>query len=648
MQNILQSTFGLQQFRPGQEAVITRLLAGQSALAIFPTGAGKSLCYQLPAVALDGLTLVVSPLIALMKDQLDALRRRGVAAARLDSSLTAQESRAVYSDLRQGLLRLLYIAPERLGNERFLATLKDLPISLLAVDEAHCISEWGHNFRPDYMKLAQLARELQVPRVLALTATATPAVAESIARAFEIPAEGIIRSPFHRQNLHLDMCPGEASSRNSRLLSSLQPGPNIVYVTLQRTAEEVAEFLTEQGRPAVAYHAGLEAEQRARIQDEFMASPNGVVVATIAFGMGVDKADIRAVIHYNLPKSIENYAQEIGRAGRDGQTSRCTLLAAPEDAVNLENFTFGDTPTAEALGGLLAELEGSGECFDVSVYHLSQQHDIRNLVVETILTYLELDGVLQATQPFFAEYKISWRTSEADVISRFEPARAQFLRSVFACAQKGRKWLRLDAHQASIRLKEPREKIIKTLNYLEEQGLVLLQASGVRKGYRRVGSFGDPQSLIHRFRTREQRDLARLEEMQRLVYGQGCTARALLAYFGESMESDCGVCGRCLGQSSPTLLRQVGEVDADQLSRIEKLKQQHHSSLAHPRQLARFLCGLTSPATSAARLGRHVEFGMLADIPFQRVLALLERGPNQAEAQKEPLQTAAGASPDAL
>ncbi|MCW5872917.1 MAG: ATP-dependent DNA helicase RecQ, partial [Candidatus Eremiobacteraeota bacterium] len=345
MQNILQSTFGLQHFRPGQEAVIQRLLSGGSALAIFPTGAGKSLCYQLPAVALEGLTLVISPLIALMKDQLDALRQRGVAAARLDSSLTAEQTRGVYSDLRQNRLKLLYIAPERLGNERFLETLKLLPIALLAVDEAHCISEWGHNFRPDYMKLARLARVLQVPRVLALTATATPAVAESIARAFDIPAEGIIRSPFHRPNLHLEMQPGRADTRNQRLLSALQPGPNIVYVTLQRTAEEVARFLSSHGRPAVAYHAGLEAEQRSRIQDEYMASPEGVVVATIAFGMGVDKADIRSVIHYNLPKSIENYAQEIGRAGRDGEVSRCTLLAAPEDAIALENFTFGDTPT---------------------------------------------------------------------------------------------------------------------------------------------------------------------------------------------------------------------------------------------------------------------------------------------------------------
>lgn len=624
MQDILQTTFGLQAFRPGQEAVIHRLLAGDSALAIFPTGAGKSLCYQLPAVALDGLTLVISPLIALMKDQLDALQRRGVAAARLDSSLTAEQTRGVYNDLRQNRLKLLYIAPERLGNERFLETLKELPIALLAVDEAHCISEWGHNFRPDYMKLARLTKVLKVPRVLALTATATPAVAESIAKAFDIPPEGIIRSPFHRQNLHLDMQPGPGATRNQRLVAALQPGPNIVYVTLQRTAEDVARVLISHGRRAVAYHAGLEADQRSRIQDEFMASPEGVVVATIAFGMGVDKADIRSVIHYNLPKSIENYAQEIGRAGRDGGVSRCTLLAAPEDAIALENFTFGDTPTPEALQGLLDELMSAGDEFDVSVYHLSQQHDIRNLVVETILTYLELDGVLQSTQPFFAEYKVFWQAEEAEVLSRFDPQRAKFLREVFACGQKGRKWLRLDAHQASLRLKEPRERIIKALNYLEEQGHVQLQASGVRKGYRRLGATADVQALVGRFRLREQRDLARLEEMQRLTQSEDCTARALLTYFGESLAEDCGVCGNCQGRPPQPSHRLVGEIGPAHLNRMQRLRSQNHPALQHPRQLARFLCGLTSPATGAARLGKHPDFGAMSDLPFQRVLEALE------------------------
>lgn len=620
MQKILQSTFGLESFRPGQEEVIGRLMAGQSALAIFPTGAGKSLCYQLPGVALDGLTLVISPLIALMKDQLDALQRRGIAAARLDSSLGAEATRNVYSDLRENKLKLLYIAPERLGNERFLETLKELPIALLAVDEAHCISEWGHNFRPDYMKLARLAKELKVPRILALTATATPAVAESIAAAFDIPPEGIVRSGFHRPNLHLRMQPGPSTDRDRRLLPALQPGPNIVYTTLQRTSEEVARYLRSEGFEAVAYHAGLESDARARIQDEFMASDQGIVVATIAFGMGVDKSDIRSVIHYNLPKSIENYAQEIGRAGRDGLVSRCTLLAAPEDTIALENFTFGDTPTPQALQGLLDEVLGAGDNFDVSVYNLSQRHDIRNLVVDTILTYLELDGVLQSTQPFFSEYKVTWLHARVEVMKRFDAARVQFLDRVLACGKEGRKWMSLDVHQTAQKIKEPRERIIKALNYLEEQGHVQLQATGVRKGYRRLRAEVDVQSLVDRFKVREERDLIRLQQMLALTRDHGCTSRALLNYFGENLVEDCGACGNCLGQHPSDVLPPHVELTEEHRERIRRVRMQKHPALAHPRQLTRFLCGLTSPATGAARLGRHPDFGALAELRFLQVL----------------------------
>ena len=621
---ILRETFGLQDFRPGQQQVIERLLEGQSCLAIFPTGAGKSLCYQLPAVLLDGLTLVVSPLIALMKDQLDSLQKLGVAAARLDSSLSAEATREVYAELRSGRLKLLYVAPERLGNERFLETLSGLPLALMAVDEAHCISEWGHNFRPDYMKLAALAQKLNVPRVLALTATATPEVATSIATAFSIAPPGIVRCPFHRPNLHLSMRPGPESDRPSRLLEALPEGPCIVYVTLQRTAEEVAEQITRSGREAVAYHAGLDAELRSSVQDRFMSSSDCVVVATIAFGMGVDKSNIRGVIHYNLPKSIENYAQEIGRAGRDGQISQCTLLASPADRIALENFTFGDTPTPEALRSMLDELLQLGPEFDISVYELSQRHDIRNLVVDTVLTYLELDGILRATRPFYAEYRLAWKRPQEEVLARFDESRRDFLRRMLACGQAARKWMRLDVHQAALHLEEPRDRLVRALNYLEEQGDVELQVSGVRQGYRRLP--GEPdrgqilESLIQRFQLREIRDLARLHEMERLTRQPGCTSAALLAYFGETLEQDCGRCGNCQGQHPANLDTTVAPLTEAQRDRIQRVSQQGHAALAHPRQLTRFLCGLTSPASSRARLSKHPDFGALSSVPFELVL----------------------------
>lgn len=298
IKHCLQEKFGFSTFRPGQETVIATLLAGRSSLAIFPTGAGKSLCYQLPALLLDGLTLVISPLIALMKDQVDALQARGIAAARLDSSIGAAEVQSIYRQIDAGTLKLLYIAPERLANERFLQRLRGQSIDLLAIDEAHCISEWGHNFRPEYMKIARLAQELEVGRVLALTATATPAVAADIRRAFAITESDEIRTSFHRPNLHLRVTPCPAPQRRDLLLQRLRAGAGgatIVYVTLQRTAEEVANFLTAAGIAANAYHAGMKNEERSAVQDNFMAGNLQVVVATIAFGMGIDKADIRVM-----------------------------------------------------------------------------------------------------------------------------------------------------------------------------------------------------------------------------------------------------------------------------------------------------------------------------------------------------------------
>ncbi|HBO46203.1 MAG TPA: RecQ family ATP-dependent DNA helicase, partial [Planctomycetaceae bacterium] len=302
----LKQVFRFDSLRPGQESAIAALLVGRSVLAIFPTGGGKSLCYQLPSLLLDGLTVVLSPLIALMKDQIDFLASRGVPAARLDSSLSRDETIAVYDGLNAGRIKLLYVSPERLGNERFLAWIERRKIALLAVDEAHCISEWGHNFRPDYLKIARLAKQLKVERVLALTATATPHVARDIAREFNIAEQDAIQTGFYRPNLRLYVSPCRPAAKDDHLLARLgerPPGPTIVYVTLQRTAEDVTAFLNAHGFDARPYHAGMETDDRNAVQDAFMKSDRMIVAATIAFGMGIDKADIRYVYHYNLPKA---------------------------------------------------------------------------------------------------------------------------------------------------------------------------------------------------------------------------------------------------------------------------------------------------------------------------------------------------------
>ncbi len=455
----LQENFAFSNFRPGQESVIDCLLAGRSALAIFPTGGGKSLCYQLPALLLDGLTVVISPLIALMKDQVDALRERGIMAARLDSSIGPAEVQTIYGQLADGSLKLLYIAPERLANERFINRLQGRPIALLAIDEAHCISEWGHNFRPEYLKIASLAKELKVDRVLALTATATPEVAADIRRAFDIAETDLIRTSFHRPNLHLTVSPCPAPERRQLLLERLrqQPsGPTIVYVTLQKTAEEIAAFLDDEGVAARAYHAGMKTEDRTAVQEAFMAGDLRVVVATIAFGMGIDKADIRAIYHYNLPKTLENYMQEIGRAGRDGKDAHCEILACVDDLTVLANFSYGDTPVPEALSDLVKHLLRQGETFDVAHYELAGLFDIRPLVVATIFTYLELKGVLQATGPFYDSYKIRFNRPLDEILAGFDAQRAAFLSELFATARPGRIWSHLNPNESAAALNQPR------------------------------------------------------------------------------------------------------------------------------------------------------------------------------------------------
>src|SRR6478735_2210315 len=374
------------------QGLLEALAAGRSALAVFPTGAGKSLCYQLPALLLEGMTIVVSPLIALMKDQIDFLQRSGIDAARLDSSLDAAEQREIFDRLRGGSLKLLYVAPERFNNERFLSQLARTRISLFAVDEAHCISEWGHNFRPDYLKLAERTRELAAERVLALTATATPAVVADIRAGFGIQESDAVVTGFYRPNLTLLTTPVTAAERAGLLVDRLRerpPGSTIVYVTLQRTSLDLADLLAREGLPARPYHAGMSAEDRVAVQEWWSRSSDAIVVATIAFGMGIDKADVRYVYHYNLPKSLESYSQEVGRAGRDGEESVCELFGCPDDVPTLENFAYGDTPTRKALAGLLADVleHPAGSGFAVSEYELSARHDVRPLVLKTVLTY---------------------------------------------------------------------------------------------------------------------------------------------------------------------------------------------------------------------------------------------------------------------
>jgi ATP-dependent DNA helicase RecQ len=636
---VLERTFKLTAFRPGQEQVIHALLAGRSALAVFPTGGGKSLCYQLPALLFDGLTLVVSPLIALMKDQVDALTALGIAAARLDSSLSKTETQAIYDGIFQQRIKLLYVSPERLKNERFVQRLARCNISLLAIDEAHCISEWGHNFRPDYLSLADVARTLRVERVLALTATATPAVAADICQQFSIAPQDHIQTSFARPNLQLRVTPCTHAERLDLLLARLQKHPaaaaTIIYVTLQKTAETVAAAINGAGLRAAHYHAGLTDDEREQVQNQFMSGDVPIVVATIAFGMGIDKSNIRAVYHFNLPKSIENYVQEIGRAGRDGLPSLCEMFAVADDLRVLENFTYGDTPTAESLRALVQHLLAFDDEFDISSYELSNQFDLRPLVLNTALTYLELRGVIAAQSPFYTEYKIAFVRDAQFILTQFDAERAQFLERVFAAGRMGRKWLTLDMLRVPAQLNETKERISKALEYLAEQGWIELTVANLRQGYSNHCAPLAPDSaaaqldelgnyLAELFAQREARDIQRIHSVLDLVNNPDCLSRQLMQHFGETGAAACGICTHCraAGQQSPYVaLPPVLPLTAEQQALIVALQKEAHPALQQPRQLARFLCGLPSPATSRARLKAHPAFGALDNISFPLLVA---------------------------
>ena len=352
----LKTYFGYDAFREGQERVVDTLLSGQDALAVMPTGAGKSVCYQIPALLLPGITLVISPLVSLMADQVTALVQMGIPAAYLNSTLTYRQYLLALERARAGRYKLIYVAPERLANEGFLDFVRHADISLVAVDEAHCISQWGQDFRPSYLRIPAFVDSLPYrPPVGAFTATATPYVRRDIRRLLELkyPAETV--TGFDRKNLFFEVQTPERKDRALLELVKSRPGKaGIVYCATRRAVEEVCELLQSHGVAAARYHGGLEAEERRRNQEDFLYDRAEVMVATNAFGMGIDKSDVRYVIHYNMPKDLESYYQEAGRAGRDGAPSSCILLFSRRD-VRTQEYLIDNSEAREGLDPQTAE-----------------------------------------------------------------------------------------------------------------------------------------------------------------------------------------------------------------------------------------------------------------------------------------------------
>ncbi|MFT7507169.1 MAG: ATP-dependent DNA helicase RecQ [Acidimicrobiales bacterium] len=339
MYDTLKKHFGYDEFRPLQKDIIQRVLEKEDCLVLMPTGGGKSLCFQLPTLLQEGLTIAVSPLISLMKDQVDALTANGIKAAFINSSLTQDEIAYIINDIQSGAIKILYIAPERLSVPNFQELLHTLPIGMFAIDEAHCISEWGHDFRPDYRNLNKLRTDFPTIPIIALTATATEQVRADIVKQLNLPSPHIFTSSFNRENLSYEVLPKKESFGTILSLIELHPKESvIIYCFSRKDTESIASKLKAHGHNAGTYHAGLTADTRRDNQDKFIRDDIHIMVATIAFGMGIDKPDVRLVIHHSLPKSIEGYYQETGRAGRDGLPARCVLLFSYADKFKQDYF----------------------------------------------------------------------------------------------------------------------------------------------------------------------------------------------------------------------------------------------------------------------------------------------------------------------
>ena len=356
MLQTLNQTFGFDSFRQGQEQTIEQLLAGHSTLSIFPTGSGKSLCYQLTALHLPNLTLVVSPLLALMKDQLEFLANKGIAAASIDSTLKGNQAQEIMTAVRNGEIKILMVSVERFKNERFRQFIQSVPVSMLVVDEAHCISEWGHDFRPEYRRIRPIIKQIADVPIIALTATATPKVQQDIQKNLHMVDSTLIKSSFNRENLYYEVKPKkDALKQIVQHCISNKGRSGIIYCLSRKKVDQIAETLSVNGVKVLPYHAGKDTKTRSRIQDAFLMQDVDVIVATIAFGMGIDKPDVRYVIHYDIPKSLESYYQETGRAGRDGGDGHCIAFYSHKDIEKLEKFLQGKPLAEQEIGSQLLQ-----------------------------------------------------------------------------------------------------------------------------------------------------------------------------------------------------------------------------------------------------------------------------------------------------
>jgi ATP-dependent DNA helicase RecQ len=541
--------FGLSEFRPGQAEVISSVLSGRNTVVVMPTGAGKSLCYQLPALLLPGVTLVVSPLIALMKDQVEQLSARGIPATFINSSLTELERAERMRRLRAREYKLVYVAPERLRSFSFLEALGEVGVDLFAVDEAHCISQWGHDFRPDYAQLGQIRKRLRPPRTMALTATATPEVREDITRVLLMKDPVVFAQGFDRPNLFLEVMSVSGDEEKRQVCAQLasQGGNGIIYCATRKAAENMHASLHERGVNAVLYHAGMEDEARRMAQEEFMAAREAVAVATNAFGMGIDKPDIRFVAHANIPRAVEAYYQEVGRAGRDGQPASALLLFNHADVYTQERLIEGNHPSEAVLADIWNVVRNVPE-FSKGMGVLAGMVGASEFEVSAALRIFEREGKIERGGRGEGEHGITLTEKARDTHPHAEDSRRllQSLLEVFPVGRSASVELPVLARRTGLELEDVRH----ALGLLEKAGAVKVRRPFAGRTIRALEQvpFRELGVDLSRVREQERRALLLLKRMTDYAYTRRCRRGFILGYFGQQdAPQSCGSCDVCAG-----------------------------------------------------------------------------------------------------
>jgi ATP-dependent DNA helicase RecQ len=547
---ILNSVFNHHTFRSRQEEIISNVLAQKNTLAILPTGVGKSICFQIPALIFDGLTVVVSPLIALMKDQVDNLKKHGIfEAAYINSMLDQATKERIHELLKESKLKMLYVAPETFVDNKLMSILKTCNISLIAIDEVHCISVWGHNFRPDYLRLQQVIVDLHnpPPPVLGLTATATKTVEEDIQKQLGIECD-VFKDSFDRKNLLFSVIPMKINNRKElslkRLLGLLK-GSTIVYVNFTKTAEWLATYLADSGLSASYYHGQIrDSEERKRIQNDFINGRTRIVVATNAFGMGIDKEDIRAIIHYNLPKSIENYYQEVGRAGRDQNISNCILLYSKGDEIQLRKLIQRNTPSEEQIKAVLDLLtQREGDLIYVNVKRLANELTLDEVPIRLILHNLERLGALKTYFKIFKRALVSVQHADFGLLKYCHEAERIYKNAYFNASLN--RWIDLDMLSSAVQISVP--LINNVLRELKTTGMIELVERDfctpvkVYPGIKDV----DIMDLLQILLRLETNSMKKIDKIVEYVESRECKRKFILNYFGEEYDGDCNACSVC-------------------------------------------------------------------------------------------------------